>query len=232
MVTLLGLDVDGTLLRGGVIGQRAAIAATRAVTDREPTDLPPRAGRTDLMIARDMLTAAGVAHDEVDDLTPAYFQALEVEAAGLMGTFRQDGRVLPGVRELLTAAAEHDQVVAAPLTGNIRAVARLKLAVFDLDGLLDFGAGAFGDDAADRAVLVDIARQRTTERTGRPVPCGRVVVIGDTPRDVDAARRAGARCVAVATGDYPPAELAAADLVLNTLTGPGVLDRILAVTHP
>ncbi|MGY0234133.1 haloacid dehalogenase-like hydrolase [Longispora urticae] len=232
MVTLLGLDVDGTLVRGGVIGQRAAIAATRAVTGREPADLPPRAGRTDRMIARDMLTAAGVPDAGVDEVIPAYFQALEVEAAALMGSFRRDGRVLPGVRELLLAAADRDDVVAAPVTGNIVAVARLKLAAFGLDHLVTWPAGAFGDDAGERSVLVDIARQRTADLTGQPLARDQVVVVGDTPRDVAAARRAGARSVGVATGDYPPADLVGADLVLDGLAGPDVLGRLVALANP
>lgn len=49
---------------------------------------------------------------------------------------------------------------------------------------LDLSIGAYGDDHRDRAVLVTIARKRAT---GTPIPAAQVVLIGDTPSDVDAA---------------------------------------------
>ena len=48
---------------------------------------------------------------------------------------------------------------------------------------------------------------------------GRVIVIGDTPLDVDCAKAHGAKAIAVATGTFDRAALEAsgADLVLDTL---------------
>ena len=43
------------------------------------------------------------------------------------------------------------------------------------------------------------------------------MAVGDTPVDVSSAHAAGARCVAVASGAYDAAALAAADRVISTL---------------
>jgi phosphoglycolate phosphatase-like HAD superfamily hydrolase len=79
-----------------------------------------------------------------------------------------------------------------------------------------FGAGGgFGCDSEERADLVRIAR----ERAGRAYADDDVVVVGDTPRDIRAARLAGVRVVAVTTGAHAAPDLAGADAVAPHLTG-------------
>jgi phosphoglycolate phosphatase-like HAD superfamily hydrolase len=58
-----------------------------------------------------------------------------------------------------------------------------------------------------RRLLPAIARERAHARLGHAFPFDRVVIVGDTPLDVDCARACGARAVAVATGFYPYEEL-------------------------
>jgi phosphoglycolate phosphatase-like HAD superfamily hydrolase len=58
-----------------------------------------------------------------------------------------------------------------------------------------------------------------------------LIVVGDTPNDIDCARHSGARAVAVATGHaYTAADLAAhdADAVLPDLTDTQLFLRTLA----
>src|SRR5204862_6275037 len=77
-------------------------------------------------------------------------------------------------------------------------------------GLLPhFRVGAYGSDHVDRRRLPPIARERAALVVGRDIDGARVTIIGDTPHDVDCARACGAVAVAVATGQYPPDELAA-----------------------
>jgi phosphoglycolate phosphatase-like HAD superfamily hydrolase len=93
-----------------------------------------------------------------------------------------------------------------------------------------FLAGAFGHAAPTRPELVGLAIERWRARGARPDP-DRVVVIGDTPRDVDCARKNGCRSVAVATGWHTASalEAAGADVVLRDLTElPAALDRLLS----
>ena len=87
----------------------------------------------------------------------------------------------------------------------------MKLGALGLDRFFDLDIGGYGSDHADRYRLVQVARKRAAEKYG-PVygSPGSAVVIGDTPRDVEAAQLGGARLVAVASGVHPADELLAA----------------------
>ena len=102
----------------------------------------------------------------------------------------------------------------ALLTGNFAGGAEIKLGHFDL--WRRFAFGAFGDDHVNRRDLVPVAVREAASRGVVPTA---VVVIGDTPLDIDCAHAHGAMAVAVATGHYDEAALAraGADLVVPTL---------------
>ena len=106
------------------------------------------------------------------------------------------------------------------LTGNIRPLAALKLRLAGLGDHLDLDVGAYGDVHEVRAELVTVARHAARQAYGTDFPGSSTVLVGDTPLDVEAALAAGARAVAVATGSYSAAELAAAGahVVLPDLT--------------
>ncbi len=118
-------------------------------------------------------------------------------------------RVLPGVLDLLAALERDPRVVLGLLTGNYPEVARQKLHSAGLDPER-FPVGAFGSDGATRRDLPVAALRRYAERAGAALPPSRVVIAGDTPRDVDCARMNGCRSLAVATGSSSVADLAAA----------------------
>ena len=100
--------------------------------------------------------------------------------------------------EALAAIAARDDLAQSLLTGNLQPNALVKLAAFGLDRWLDFELGAYGSDPHEgRSDLVAIARERAEAKLGQPVE---PVLVGDTPLDVQAARDAGARAVAVMTG--------------------------------
>ena len=107
---------------------------------------------------------------------------------------------MPGARELLEALDDHDHLHLALLTGNYREAAEIKLQHFELWDFFEWGA--FCDDAADRNALVPIARAARRPTTFPAEAIERVIVIGDTPHDIECARVAGARSIAVATGGY------------------------------
>jgi phosphoglycolate phosphatase-like HAD superfamily hydrolase len=114
---------------------------------------------------------------------------------------------MPGVADLVRVLGEEAGSIVGLLTGNIEAGARVKLAT---TGLLPyFRVGAYGSDDPDRARLPAIAAARVERLTGRPVRFDEMVIIGDTPLDVECARACGATAVAVATGQHALEELAA-----------------------
>jgi phosphoglycolate phosphatase len=101
-------------------------------------------------------------------------------------------------------------VVQSVLTGNLRPLAEVKLGALGLAGYLDLDVGAYGDVHEVRAELVRVARDRAAAAYGVTFDGPSTVLVGDTRLDVQAARATGARCVGVATGATPAADLAAA----------------------
>jgi phosphoglycolate phosphatase-like HAD superfamily hydrolase len=84
------------------------------------------------------------------------------------------------------------------LTGNIRLGAEIKLRRYALWD--EFAMGAFGDDDEDRNQIAVIASVRGSQWLGRKLRGEEMLVVGDTPRDIECARAIGARMLAVATG--------------------------------
>lgn len=211
---LLLFDVDGTLVTARGAGRRALAQALQEVFGTTGAiDSYDLRGATDRAIVHDVMTQAGVAeeavHARLDDCFEAYARAL----AGEIG----DGRgvvVLPGVAEVIRRLDGHAEAMLGLLTGNIEEGARIKL---EPTGLWPyFRTGAFGSDDADRRRLPSLAARRAHALVGYPFRPDEVVVIGDTPRDVECARAFGAVAIAVASGMCSREELAA--------TGP---DRLL-----
>jgi phosphoglycolate phosphatase-like HAD superfamily hydrolase len=105
------------------------------------------------------------------------------------------------------------------LTGNVRPVARVKLAAFGLDRHVDLAIGAYGTDAEARAGLVPVAWGRAAARHGTAFDAESTVLVGDSVHDVAAGRASGVRVVAVATGRDGRGDLraAGAEVVLPDL---------------
>jgi phosphoglycolate phosphatase len=225
---LVLLDVDGTLIQCGGAGRRALERVLRQACGQPDGDLSALGldGSTDRLIVRNGLELLGHPFSEAlcDQLLERYLPLLEEELAA------PDYQVLPGAVAALTALRER-QVAHGLCTGNVAEGARLKLRRGALDGFFDWGpeaVGGFGSDHEVRARVVEAALRRAAARHG-PVAPEEVLVVGDTPRDVEAARAAGCASLAVATGRYRAAELAAcgADHVVETLASPEA-QRLLA----
>jgi phosphoglycolate phosphatase len=183
-------DIDGTLVDSAGHGRHAFEEAFEEVVGG-PFAWVDYAGRTDHQIAREML-------DGADEHLPAVLEQLAEKLALREDLIAAEGHVYPGVPEALAALHERDDVVNSLLTGNVAANAAVKVGAFGLDRWLDLEAGAYGSDPHERrSDLVAVARERATARYREPTG---VVLVGDTPLDVLAAREADARAVAVATG--------------------------------
>ncbi len=223
---LVLFDIDGTLIQtlgAGIRSMNAAFA--RLYQAHGALDEVAVAGRTDRAILRDAFVGLGIdpTVEALRGLREAYFDelALELQRPAAVGRFG----VLPGVPEILDALEADRSVSTALLTGNFAAGAAIKLGHFDL--WRRFGFGAFGDDHLDRRDLVPVALARAAAAGITP---SSVVVVGDTPLDVDCAHAHGATAVAVATGPYSTDQLAAAgaDLVVETLESLAGTDLVLA----
>lgn len=228
MRTLLLFDIDGTLILSGRAGLRALNHAFEHATGvADAFHGINAAGRTDGYLLDEAARRAGLALDAAmrSAIQERYFTAL-VDEIKLPGEGRK--AVMPGVRPLLASLADRDDVVLALLTGNFQQSARIKLEYFDLWSPFRFGA--FADDASDRNRLVPIALGRAREAGHAPV-ADRVVVIGDTPLDIECARAGGVRALGVATGSHTVDDLreAGADHALEDLSDTEAVIRVLGL---
>lgn len=216
---LVLFDIDGTLIQTAHAGQRGLNAAVEALHGRSDVlEGIPVAGRTDCAILQDVFARLGRTWEPVaaGALRDAYFEHLAREIGRSYSPPPADFGVLPGVEAVLSAMERDPAYVVALLTGNFARGASIKLGHFGLWERFRFGA--FGDEHVNRRDLLPVARARAAAAGVTP---SLVVVIGDTPLDVDCAHAHGAFAVAVATGHYSVAELEAtgADIVLETLEG-------------
>jgi phosphoglycolate phosphatase-like HAD superfamily hydrolase len=204
---LVLFDIDGTILSSaGVASGIFAEALAEAVGHPVPMDGYSMAGRTDRQIARELLRRAGAASDTLDRLIDQVLERyLERFAPALAASTRP--RLFPGVRALVERLATDPDVLLGLLTGNLERGAAIKLTHFGLHH--HFKLGAYGSDAEERRALVPIAIERAHALSGRRFAGREVIVIGDTPLDIDCGKAAGAATIAVATGPYPVAALAA-----------------------
>jgi phosphoglycolate phosphatase-like HAD superfamily hydrolase len=207
-VKLVLFDIDGTILWSDGAGRRAM---TRALTNAFGTsgDASYRYdGKTDMQIVRDLMRGAGYDDTLIDArmnaLLDEYVSALHEELRS--GATRVER--LGGVVELIEALEARPDRRFGLLTGNIEVGAGAKLRAVGLDPGR-FLVNAFGSDHEVRGELPAIAQRRAREALGLHVEGDAIVIIGDTPADIECGRAIGARAIAVATGRYSVSDLAA-----------------------
>jgi phosphoglycolate phosphatase-like HAD superfamily hydrolase len=223
--TIVLFDIDGTIVTTGGAGRRAITRSLDACGLDVTTDFS-FAGMTDRGIIRRALGDGGrrVTETAIDVVLAPYLELLqdEVNAAS-----DDDYRVHRGILEAIDAAHAAAHIACGLGTGNIEAGARIKLARVGLGERFAFGG--FGDDAEDRAALLRAAAERGAERLSTPHQYCRVVVIGDSPRDIRAAHAIDAECIAVSTGVIAAEELARyqPDLLVPDMAAPGAIEAML-----
>lgn len=214
---LVLFDIDGTLIDTGGAGIRAL--------DRVFADLYgiPNAfanysfsGKVDKRILLDAFQQfwqREPTSKEIEGVRSGYLERLDDELARNPDQYR----VLPGVRQLLSRLRQ-ESIPTGLATGNLAEGAKRKLALGNLWHYFPFGG--FGSDHEHRGELTRIGIDRAREHTGLDFAADHVVVVGDSPLDIHAARYNNARVIAVLTGWDPPEELAAAgpDLLLDDLS--------------
>lgn len=214
-------DIDGTLLQTGGAGRIAFAETFRHLFGvNEIASHVAFAGRSDRAIAHELMQVHGVDSCEenwecfVSEFLPRLHQAL----------LECDGAVLPGVLNLLDELERIEHVTVGLLTGNIAAGAQAKLSRFAIFDRFKFGG--YGDSHLSRDDIAAVALRAAIEYSQvnrqMQLQAERVVVIGDTPADVQCARAIGAVAVAVSTGGATWEELQSAqpDLLLPDLTDP------------
>lgn len=226
--TVLLWDIDGTLVTTSGVGRRAVERAFERQHGRgDACALIRFDGMTDRGITRLGLEAIGLEPTEaaIDAVLAVYVQELQQQ---LVFSTPDSYRVHAGVETALAAARERGMAQGLG-TGNIAEGARLKLEHVGLYHHFDFGG--FGSDHELRVELIRLAAERGAQQLGRTRDACRIVVIGDTPKDVDAARGIGAESLGVGTGSFSAEQLRqhGATYAFADLSEAGALSALLDI---
>lgn len=195
---LILFDIDGTLTRShnGYLPFNEAFFNTFGFAGDIRTVVPD--GNTDPLIIDEIFVRAGRKPPTADGWHDSFAVNLRESYARSIAEGRTTVRALPGVSELVRALANGGDLYPGIVTGNLEVTARLKLEAAGLESYLPFGA--YGSDARERTQLPRIARRRWEKKAGVPLASQRCIIVGDTPKDLAAARENGMPCVLVATG--------------------------------
>jgi phosphoglycolate phosphatase len=225
---LVLFDVDGTLLLTGGAGMRAMKAvATELFGAGFRWDGIVVSGHLDPLIFAEAAALNGLdgVPEHHESFRRRYLEVLVRE----LDRDPERVRIMPGIRESLTRLRDGGAATLGLLTGNYAEAIPLKLSAIGIDPTW-FEITAFGEEAATRRELAALALAKYAQRLGAPVDPRRVVIVGDTPRDVDCAHAHGCFAFAVATGGYDAGALAeaGADLVVSDLSDPTPLLEVVA----
>jgi phosphoglycolate phosphatase len=212
-------DLDGTLflthdpLSGRALRETLEEVYGIEVAANAPDDVEHR-GLAAQRIARNVLGAAGLSDTEIDDRLSSWCSRYAERYLELLAASDTSGwEARPGAAEGL-ASLEAVGVRLALLTGNPEPVARARLERLGLAGFFPAGQGAFGCEAEDRAVLLELARHRAGDW-----PTKRTAEVGDTREDVATAKAVGIHSIAVASDRSDHVELADADALVGDMDG-------------
>ena len=195
-------DIDGTLLntRDGV-HYHAFRHALRDVFGVDANiDGVPVHGNTDLGILRAVLQRAGVGAAEFTSRLPQAIAQMCAEVRQNASELRVE--VCPAIPEFLERLRAAGKVLGV-VSGNLEPIGWAKLESGGLRHYFEFGS--FSDQHEEREAIFRYGIAEVEKRAGKQAL---VCVVGDTPADIQAARRAGAPIIAVATGVFPREQLA------------------------
>ena len=220
MSGLLALfDLDGTLflthdrLSGRALRETLVEVYGIEVAANAPDNVEHR-GLTAQRIARNVLGAAGLSDPEIGDRLSSWCSRYAERYLELLADSDTSGwEARPGAAEGL-ARLEAAGVRLALLTGNPEPVARARLERLGLARFFPAGQGAFGCEAEERTILLELARHRAGDW-----PAERTAEVGDTRVDVTTAKAVGIHSIAVASGRNDPTEFAGAESLVRDMDG-------------
>ncbi len=189
-------DIDGTLLRSrDRIHFDSVASSVKRVTGCEVTLAGVVVhGNTDTAIVREACRLAGISADDLEPQIAAILEAMGDEVASRREEL--DLVLMPGVKEALSHLARRGALLGVA-TGNLEMIGWIKI---EEAGLREwFRFGGFSDRFPVRTELIGFAARKARDLAGA---AARVCVVGDTPRDLEAARANGLPAIAVATGHY------------------------------
>ncbi len=184
-------DMDGTLVEhNGLVPE--AISAVLADADCHlELDLQALSGNTDYQNFKRFLKECGCPEAKRDALAAALCDHLVEKMTEMLLDYSFDA--CPGVAALLPYLSEK-AIPMGLLTGNLEGVVGPKLAAAGISPDY-FSFGGFGDACENRTEVANLALSRAEKYLGKELDPQRVLIIGDTPKDVACARAVGRKSV-------------------------------------
>lgn len=198
-------DIDGTLMRSrDRVHFESVAASVHRVTGFEITLAGVLIhGSTDTAILREACRQAGIP----DDVLERHYDAILEAMRNSVAERRQelDPELTPGIEEVLRHLAQKGALLGVA-SGNLEAIGWIKI---EKAGLREwFRFGGFSDHFPVRSELIAHAARKARElATPTGQTSAKICVVGDTPRDIEAARANFLSVIAVATGKYSFDEL-------------------------
>src|SRR3954447_1252397 len=155
-------------------------------------------GNTDIGILRAVATRAGIPEpaleSELSRIITRMCAEVEANSKDLLP------ELCPSVRELVTSLHDKGKILGVA-TGNFETIGWAKLRAAGLRDYFTFGA--FSDPHETRQAIF----QNAVSLANKVLPQASLLIFGDTPADIGAARAVGIPIIAVATGIFPLPEL-------------------------
>lgn len=194
-------DIDGTLMRSrDRVHFEAFTVSVQRVTGFEITLAGVLlAGATDTAIVREACRQAAIP----DEIVDTHLEAILEGMCRCVLERRHELELvqMPGVEEVLRHLARKNALLGVA-TGNLEMIGWVKI---EQAGLREwFRFGGFSDRFPVRSELIAQAAQKAREMAGTNA---KICVVGDTPRDIEAAHANALPVIAVATGRYSFEEL-------------------------
>lgn len=196
MKKLLIWDIDGTILDCKGCG-RMALSRTfeRLHGHRDAFVDVDLTGKIDIEVIEEVVRHHVISDFNLERFMTAYGRVLEDVMHQIEGI-----GVLPGVREVLDRIKDEKDYYLTIATGNCKTGALGKMSHCGVDAY--FETGAYGDQARDRAALIGVAIRNAQAHYGVDFDETGIFYLGDTPKDIEAAKANGIQSVAVSTGFY------------------------------
>jgi phosphoglycolate phosphatase len=197
---LILFDVDHTLMDVGDSHKKVFASAFKKVlnvyVDYKNWEFH---GVSDLFIIQEIMDRNGIKKDpkKIQKIIEVMIKDFERENLG-------HAVLLSGVNEILNKLGKDKQMIIGLVTGNLEKIAYMKLKHFKIEEF--FILGGFGDISTIRSDLVKFAVKKAEFFHGK-IDKKDVFIIGDTIHDIKAAKDAGVKVIAVATGAYPKEQL-------------------------
>ncbi|MBO7605365.1 MAG: HAD hydrolase-like protein, partial [Elusimicrobiaceae bacterium] len=192
MKKLVLFDLDGTLVDAGGCGRRALVKAIEELYGKKPEfEHALISGRTDLdnfsivygLIKKGKKPTA----TEMKKMKAKYLEILPQEVHASVKCKKYD--LIPGVEKFLNLLCKDKEIILGLGTGNLEQGAKLKLEPSKLAKY--FTVGGYGEDGHTREEMLKAAVKRAEKKYKTKLTPDQVFVIGDTHRDIVAAKNCG-----------------------------------------